>query len=44
MAREESSWSEFVGGATVERRENRKASGLAAEDPGEMMGAGREAV
>nr|TKV94333.1 hypothetical protein SEVIR_9G287300v2 [Setaria viridis] len=32
-----------MGGATVERRKSRKASGLAAGDPGEMMGAGREA-
>ena len=34
LAREVSSWSELMGGATMERwRKNRKASGLAAGDP-----------
>ena len=45
LVRAESSWSKLIGGATVERQKNRKASGLAAGDPGEMMmGAGREVV
>lgn len=38
------SWSVLVDGATVGRRKSRKTSGLAAGDPGKVMGAGCEAV
>ena len=44
MARAESSWSEFVGGATMERWKKSEGIKCCSQGSGEMMGTGHKVV